>query len=442
MRESVSSANGIPPPKVLLADTNRWALAARLAIALAESGCEVYGVCPPPHHALMKTHAVKRVFRYDAFRPIESLEAAIEAADPDLVVPSCDRSAEDLHKLYAKAQASGSAGNKVVGLLERSLGLPGSYPIVSSRFKLLALAQEEGIRVPKTIRVSSLQDIDPWLAREPFPWVIKADGTWGGVGVRVVHSKDEVEPSWIELARMSRFTRALKRLTVNRDPFPLHSWWQRVERNIVVQSYIQGRPANCTAFAWNGKVLSLIGVEVVRSEGSTGPASIVRIVENDQMKFAANKIASRLGLSGFFGLDFMIEDGTENAFLIEMNPRITPPCHLRLGKGRDAAGALWAQLVSQPIPDSAPVTRLDLISYQPRFATTNDGMAARCFVDVPVGEPELARELLHPFPDRTVLFRLVQYLSRKPSQSDGEDRLGQTDHYLERPKRDIKDASV
>ena len=40
---------------VLLTDTNRWALAARLAIGLADSGCEVAAICPFPSHALMKT---------------------------------------------------------------------------------------------------------------------------------------------------------------------------------------------------------------------------------------------------------------------------------------------------------------------------------------------------------------------------------------------------
>jgi predicted ATP-grasp superfamily ATP-dependent carboligase len=55
------------------------------------------------------------------------------------------------------------------------------------------------------------------------------------------------------------------------------------------------------------------------------------------MMFAAERLAHRLDLSGFFGLDFMIEDNTETTYPIEMNPRCTQFCHLQLGKGRDIA---------------------------------------------------------------------------------------------------------
>ncbi len=271
---------------------------------LNEAGCQVAAICPARGHALLKARAVKQNFRYSGLRPIESLKAAIEAMDPDVVVPSCDRSVEHLHELYDQEKSRGAAGSRIVNLIERSLGLPESYSIVSSRNDLLSIAREEGVRVPRTSRICSPEDLHKWQAQEPFPWVIKADGTWGGVGVRVVRSAEEAEHACRELAQISRFTRAIKRLVVNRDPFLLRPWWNRRERKIIVQSYVHGRPANCTVFSWKGRVLALIGVEVIRSDGATGPASIVRIVDNPEMRFAAERIASRLGLSGFFRIRF------------------------------------------------------------------------------------------------------------------------------------------
>src|ERR1700744_682284 len=365
-------AQGTARPKVLLADTNRWALSARLAIALTDVGCDGFAICVAPSHALMKTRAIKRVFRYRAFHALESLEAAIEAVEPDAVIPSWDRSPEHLPKLYEDAQGRGPAGAKLVQLLEHSLGSPGSYPIVSSRYDLLSLAREEGVPAPETIRISSLEDLEALAGQQEFPWVLKADGTWGGVGVKVIHSAQEIVPAWAELTRMYRFKRALKRFVVNRDPFPLYSWSKGTKRATVVQTYIDGRPANCTAFAWQGQLLGLIGVEVVQSEGTTGPACIVRIVENEQMKYAASRIASRLSLSGFFGLDFMVERKTGIAYLIEMNPWIATPCHLRLGKGRDLPGALWSRLADQPLPKIASEVPCSLIAYQAQFATSKD----------------------------------------------------------------------
>ncbi|MGA8728738.1 MAG: ATP-grasp domain-containing protein [Terracidiphilus sp.] len=206
---------------------------------------------------------------------------------------------------------------------------------------------------------------------------------------------------------------------MNRDPFLLRPWWNRLERKIIVQSYVHGRPANCTVFSWKGRVLALIGVEVVRSDGATGPASIVRIVDNPEMRFAAERIASRLGLSGFFGLDFMVENGSGAAHLIEMNPRLAPPCYLRLGKGSDLPGALWAQLAAQPIPEHPPVTQNDMIAYLPQALKGNDDILSQCYQDIPQNEPELIKELLNPFPDRTLLFRLVQHFARKHAGTGG-----------------------
>jgi hypothetical protein len=399
--------------RVLLTDTNRWDLAARLAIGLNDAGCDVAAICPARGHALLHTRAVKRTFRYSGLRPLRSLKAAIEAMDPDIVVPSCDRSVEHLHELYDQEKSQGAAGNKIVLLIERSLGLPESYPIVSSRNDLLAIAREEGVRVPNTSRINSAEDLQSWEKQEALPWVIKADGTWGGVGVRVVRSTEQAEHACAELAQISRFTRAIKRWIVNRDPFLLRPWWKRSERKLVVQSFVHGRPGNCTVFAWKGRVLALIAVEVVRSDGATGPASIVRIVDNKEMRFAAERIAARLELSGFFGLDFMIENGSNAVYLIEMNPRLAPPCYLRLGKGSDLPGALWAQLSGNPLPDHRAVTQNEMIAYLPQALKINDSILPHCFQDLPPNEPDLMKELLNPYPDRTLLFRLVRHFARK-----------------------------
>jgi ATP-grasp domain-containing protein len=413
-----SKASSSSAIKVLLADTNRWAISARLAIGLAEAGCEVSAICPAPYHPLTKTRAVQRTFRYNGFHPLESLSAAIEAIDPDIIVPSCDRSVAHLHELYRQAKAQGIAKQKTVSLIERSLGLPTSHSIVSSRYELLALAREEGIRVPNTIQVNGDESLERWRAEEAFPWILKADGTWGGGGVRVIQSFEDVERSLSQLTHMTRFTRAIKRFFVNRDPFGLREWWNRSKHAIIAQSYIQGRPANCTVVCWKGRVLAGIGVEVARSEGVTGPANVVCIVENRGMMRAAEKLASRLGMSGFFGLDFMIEEDSNKEYLIEMNPRLAPPCHLRLGGGHDLVGALWSELTSQPLPAAPPVMENQLVAYFPHGVKNPSHLPTGCIQDIPKDEPELVEELLRPFPDRTLLFRMVQRLTRLPEHTE------------------------
>jgi predicted ATP-grasp superfamily ATP-dependent carboligase len=112
------------------------------------------------------------------------------------------------------------------------------------------------------------------------------------------------------------------------------------------------------------------------------------------MMGAARKIAHRLSLSGFFGLDFVIKEGTGAAYLIEMNPRCTPPCHLRLGIGREMIGALSEQLTGKPLSEPVSVTQNNLIAYFPQALLRNSEFLASSYHDVPEGESELIRELL------------------------------------------------
>ena len=402
-------------PKVLLANTTRWGATARVAIELTKAGCDVAAVCPP-HHPVSKTHAVQRVFPYGGIRPLDSLLAAIESSRPDLVIPFDDRSTEHLHALHARAHDLGPPGRALAVLIERSLGAPESYPIVSSRFELLRIAREEGLRVPNTIAVGGMWDLESWRENQPFPWVLKADGTFGGSGVKIANSWAQANEVHGLMSRMFAVGTALKRLFINRDSFWLLPGLNRRKPRIVAQTYIRGRPANCAVVCWKGTVLAGIGVDVVSAESLTGPATVVRVVENAEMMHCAERLARRLGLSGFFGLDFMIEDGSGAAFLIEMNPRCTPLCHLRLGVGRDMIGALFSRLSDSSMPETSPVTQNDRIAYFPGAWNFESGLLESSFQDIPALEPELVAELVSPWPTQSLLFRLYTLKDRMRSR--------------------------
>jgi hypothetical protein len=109
----------------------------------------------------------------------------------------------------------------------------------------------------------------------------------------------------------------------------------------------------------------------------------------------------------------MIEEGSGAAYLIEMNPRPTPLCHLRLGRGRDMVGALWAQLAGQTLPETPSVTKNDTIAYFPQEGNGDPELLESSFLDIPQGEPELVQELRDPWLGRTLLFRLSAQLSKR-----------------------------
>lgn len=156
-------------------------------------------------------------------------------------------------------------------------------------------------------------------------------------------------------ARLSRppgTVRTLKRLLVDRDLPMARDWLRRHRPAVSIQGFIAGREGNIAVACWQGELLSSVAVEVVKASHATGPATIVKVVDHAGMAQAARRLCAELGLSGLFGLDFMLDDDGR-AWLIELNPRATPTCHLAPLAGPRLAAALRHRLDH----DAAPAPR-------------------------------------------------------------------------------------
>jgi ATP-grasp domain len=407
------SAESFIHPKILLASTGPWALGSRVAIGLSRVGCEVSALCAS-NDPLRKTKAVEQTFPYSGLRPLRSLSVAIEISRPQILVPCDDRAVQHLHELH-KATPS----DAVAALIERSLGHPDSYPIAAGRYSLLKVAREKGLRVADTSIITSADDFSAWCDREPFPWVLKADHTFGGYGVRIASNVAQAQRYFSELRRLFTGKNALRHLIIDDDTFWLRPWLKRREPTVIIQRFIPGTPANCAAVCWKGRILASICVKVLRTHGPNQSATIVRVVNNREMTVAAEMIAGRLRLSGFFGLDFILDNRTGEPYLIEMNPRCTPPCHLALGHGRDLVGALSAELSGQEMRVLPAVTNNDLIAYFPGARYSGIELLESCFYDIPQGEALLVQKLLQDSSRRSLLRRAMRYLRSKTRSTRG-----------------------
>jgi hypothetical protein len=125
------------------------------------------------------------------------------------------------------------------------------------------------------------------------------------------------------------------------------------------------------------------------------------------MAHAAERIARRLKLSGFFGLDFVIHGESGIPYLIEINARATPLCHLQLGKGRDLIEGLYAQVSGQTVRHIPPVTLNDVIAYFPQACNYQSELSESTYLDIPQGEPDLVQELLRPWPVRSLVWQFA-----------------------------------
>src|SRR3984957_13637653 len=283
-------------------------------MALAVAGFTVDMVCPR-RHPLTKTRAAHRIYRFNGLAPLHSLRAAIADAKPDLIVPGDDLTTRHLHRLYDQERRDGRAESSTCALIERSLGAAESFPISYARAAFMELAEQEGIRVPKTGVIESFDDFKNWVIRNGLPAVLKANGTSGGDGVRIVRTVEEAERAFRSLQAPPRLLRAVKRAVMDHNVTLVRPALFRRRFVMNAQSFVAGREATSAVACWHGKVLAALHFEVINKRSAAGPATVVRLIDNADISSAVERMVRRLKLSGVHGFDFMLEEQTGNAYL-------------------------------------------------------------------------------------------------------------------------------
>jgi glutathione synthase/RimK-type ligase-like ATP-grasp enzyme len=385
-------------PKILLATTTRWLAPARLAIALANVGCEVESVCPRGN-LVEKTSVVRRTYRYRAMTPLRSFVTAIDESKPDLVIPCEDLATLHLHEIYCLGQNAGEA-TQTRTLIERSLGAPSSFSIVFARAALMTLARNEGVLVPATEAVATAEDLQHVIARLGYPLILKTDATSGGFGVRIVNTLREAERAMREIRSPPDVTRVLKWAIGSGDYTLVRSCMLRKQSVVSAQEFVSGQEATSAVACWGGKVLASVHFRVMRKQYALGPSTVLRVLAHPDMTSAEEKLVGKLGLSGLYGFDYILEEETGRPYLIEMNPRATQVCHLAMGTGHDLVEALYAALSSGSIRDTLPVTDNGTIALFPQELQRDPASEYlfSAYHDIPTEEPGLVRACMARLP--------------------------------------------
>lgn len=379
-------------PKILLVTTQFWASAARQAIAFHQAGLVVEAVCRSGH-AMEHTGAVARFHPYRSLQPLDGLQASIDKAQPDFIVAGDDDAVIRLHELSQRAARRAST-RAISALIEASMGSSAGCALATRRGELMDQARQAGVRIPATTRLDGTAELERWLATARYPAVIKGDGSFGGSGVAVVHSDDAARRAHAQIVAVPGWVRAFKRLLVDSDITLLERRRTQHARPAccIVQDYVpESRPAKRAVLCWQGEVLAGISVEAIETSGALGPVAIVRVIEHAEMDAAACTLVRRLGLTGYCAFDFMLQRGSEAAYLIEVNPRVTPIAHLALGPGRNLPAALAARLLGRAVDDTVAVTDNPIIATFPSawWQNPEHPLLATAYHDVPLEHPRL-----------------------------------------------------
>jgi ATP-grasp domain len=393
--------------RVLLVSSIRWPLTAKLALAFLRHGCRVEVVCPPDH-PFSFVSGIGKLYPYRGLDSLQSLYEAMTSAEPDFVVPCDDGVVWQMHELHRSKP-------ELRPLIERSLGAASGYETVACRAKLMEIAQELKVRAPETRGIRDRTDLQAWFSTRDStggrPGVLKLDWTCGGKGVQIARSLAEAERAMTVMRRPATFMTALGRWMLIHDAMAFWKWKNHRRPVFTLQAFIKGRPANTMLACREGKVLAMVTVEVLCAQSATGTALVVRPIENDEIRIAAERIAERLQLSGFHGLDFMIEDGTGYAYLIELNPRCTQLGHLQIGAQGDLVGVLCGAFGGTRSQENKKPISEETIAFFPEVLWSNPKCSYldTSYVDIPQEEPGLVQELMRgDWRDRGLLARLYR----------------------------------
>ena len=393
-------------PHILLATTGQLPSTARLAMELHDAGARVSLIAPKNHPARALDFLLSRIV-YRASSPRRCLQAALLRLQPELVIPCDERTVRDMH-----AVCRDSRDPWVQQLIERSTAPSDSFPTITSRAAFLALAQTEGVRVPASMGLPDASALERWIHLNPAPFVLKADGSWAGFGVRIVSNAAAAKGVFARMTRPVSGRLAFRESLLEGNHFDIRSWLRQEQPAMSAQGYIDGWPANIGVACWQGEVLAAVCGESVATTSATGPSTVARIIDNTEMIVSAKRMVKALGLSGMIGFDFMIEAATGAAYLIEMNPRNTPICAIRLGPGRDLAEALVARIAQRPERERPPRTEQDIVVYFPDTwrEDPSNHMLRSGYHDVPWEQPELVRVLM--LPERRERYGILRVLRR------------------------------
>ncbi len=99
-----------------------------------------------------------------------------------------------------------------VSALREHLSIPGmgltTVRYFRDKLSMRARAKEAGIRVPEFVHVLNYDNLREYMARVPGPWLLKPRSQASGIGMKKIHSPDELWPLLEQVGRSTIFLSA------------------------------------------------------------------------------------------------------------------------------------------------------------------------------------------------------------------------------------------
>jgi carbamoyl-phosphate synthase large subunit len=312
---------------LIIALNENWTGISRLPYGLDRAGFKVYALCPKKSF-LAKTKFLKKSILYPTFTYSRSfliypwIIIAIVFFKPDLIIPGDEDAVLALQKLSNGFNKIPFL-NFISKIIRKSLPSKLFDAVVLNKSDFQEKCRSWGLRTPRNIVLEKPGDAIGIASDLGYPVVLKHDSGYGGSGVFICHNEEDVKKQ-IELINNNTSSRRIKNILKNLFFVSIFN-----DGKISLQQYIEGQIGQSPFCAHNGKVFAFNPMVRLKTHpGKTGPATVSQGYENHDIEYFVKTIAEKLSYIGFGSLEYMVEKTSGNLYIIELNPRPTPTCHM------------------------------------------------------------------------------------------------------------------
>ena len=272
-----------------------------------------------------------------------------------------------------------------------SLGDANNHNSLLMKTETVALARRLALRIPESAIASNAEEAEELALRIGFPVYVKQSFSWAGQGGIRCDTPHDVADAFASMQpRSGSLLYEGARRLLRRDGYPVGS-------KIDIQQAIPGAPAFFAAFAWKGRMLAGFAGFVERSSSANGTSCVVRLAAHEEMAQASSALISATRATGFIGFDFMIEDTTGDAYLLECNPRPVQVCHLGARIGVDLSAALASAVQGRPTTCRTAEGEEIVALFQQEWRRDRTALVDfPGFVDAPLDDPALLTRMTQP----------------------------------------------
>jgi len=304
--------------------------------ALSKAGFDV-SLFAPANSLVAKSRFVDRVQELPQnatpLQWVVGFAAIVNTASPDLIVPADDDAVRLMQTLVLSPPhfLPPAHYSKLAGLIRESLGDPDHYRTSVDKTLLPVAAEALGVRTPPFVVATELAEAQSFAAAQGYPVVIKRGFGAAGEWVAIVPDRDRLAQNF------SRFKTA-RTLDLEGSG----------SSRLLVQAHISGKVVDHSMVAWRGSRLAGFTREKLVKNPPMGPSTVDRVLHAPEVRSFSDRLATGLGMNGFFAVEYIMDHATGESYLLEINRRVTSGITMGAMIGVDLCAAMNAALTGNP----------------------------------------------------------------------------------------------